>query len=104
MRAHITRALGLSSLWSGIEGEADTGQGPMVALFGPETYIEDSADLLDLAAPDSILKKGEVGAAGNGEMEWGYRLSQAMSIYGGTSEIMRSIIAQASLGMPRSRS
>ena len=37
-------------------------------------------------------------------VEFGYRLSAATTIYGGSSEIMRSIVAQVGLGMPRSRS
>jgi alkylation response protein AidB-like acyl-CoA dehydrogenase len=59
---------------------------------------------MDLCAPDSILKEGVDGAVGGGEIELSYRLSTALSIYGGSSEIMRSIIAQLTLDMPRSRS
>jgi alkylation response protein AidB-like acyl-CoA dehydrogenase len=76
----------------------------MTKLFGAETFIQDSANLLDLAAPDSILDASESGAAGGGAAELAYRLSMGTSVYAGTSEIMRSIIAQVALGMPRSRS
>jgi alkylation response protein AidB-like acyl-CoA dehydrogenase len=76
----------------------------MFSLFSAEAWIEDAADMMDLCAPDSLLKKGEPGAAGGGEVELAYRHSTALSIYGGSSEIMRSIIAQKTLGMPRSRS
>jgi alkylation response protein AidB-like acyl-CoA dehydrogenase len=60
---------------------------------------------MDLCAPDS-LRRGPAGggATGAAAVEFGYRLSTATSIYGGTSEIMKSIVAQVSLGMPRSRS
>jgi alkylation response protein AidB-like acyl-CoA dehydrogenase len=44
------------------------------------------------------------GATGASAVEFAYRLSTATAIYGGTSEIMKSIVAQVSLGMPRSRS
>jgi alkylation response protein AidB-like acyl-CoA dehydrogenase len=54
---------------------------------------------MDLCAPDSLLR-GEGGASA---AEFAYRLSTATSIYGGTSEIMRSLVAEVSLGMPRSR-
>ncbi len=104
-RARISWLLSLRGLWNGAQGRPDDqGQGPMVKLFGAEAYIADSADLMDLAAPDSILRKDQPGAAGDGEIEFAYRLSTATAIYGGTSEIMRSIIAQQALGMPRSRS
>jgi alkylation response protein AidB-like acyl-CoA dehydrogenase len=36
-------------------------------------------------------------------VELGYRQSIGMTIYGGTSEIHRSLIAEQALGMPRSR-
>ncbi len=57
-------------------------------------------DLTDLCAPDSLIR----GATGPGAVEFAYRLSTATSIYGGSTEIMRSLVAEASLGMPRSRS
>ena len=60
--------------------------------------------MMDLCAPDSILTKSADGSIAHGEVELSYRHSTAMSIYGGSSEIMRSIIAQVVLGMPRSRS
>ena len=102
--AEVAHTLGLRSLWAGVEGSSTRAQGPMVKLFGAESFIQDSADLLDLAAPDSILLKAEDDAAAHGALELAYRLSMGTSVYAGTSEIMRSIIAQAALGMPRSRS
>ena len=59
---------------------------------------------LDLAAPGSILCHREPGAAADGAFEHAYRFVPALTIYAGTSEIMHSIIAQLSLGLPGSRS
>ena len=59
---------------------------------------------MDVTAPDSVLSRGAPGAVGDGAVELSYRLGIAGSIYGGTSEILRSIVAQVGLGMPRSRS
>ena len=71
----------------------------MAKFFSTDHFIRDAADMMDLCAPDSLLTaEGGAGAA-----EFGYRLSTATSIYGGTSEIMRSLVAEVSLGMPRSR-
>ena len=103
-KTEVAYTLGLRGLWAGVEGVSTHGEGPMTKLFGAETLIEDSADLMDLAAPDSILNVDAEGAAADGQIEHFYRLSAATSVYAGTSEIMRSIIAQAALGMPRSRS
>ena len=103
-RAHISSLLNLQSLWRGAQGNPNRGEGPMSKLFSAEAYIEDSRDLVDLAAPESLVSHGSLGALSNGELEYAYRLSTATSIYGGSSEIMRSMIAETVLGMPRSRS
>jgi alkylation response protein AidB-like acyl-CoA dehydrogenase len=103
-RAEIARLLGWDGSWRAIEGIPSQGEGAMRKLFLAEAWIEDAADMMDLCAPDSILTKGTDGAIAQGAIELSYRHSTAMSIYGGSSEIMRSIIAQVVLGMPRSRS
>ena len=103
-RAHVSRLIGFESSWRRVEGLPVRGEGAMRKLFTAEAWIEDAADMMDLCAPDSILKEGVDGAVGGGEIELSYRLSTALSIYGGSSEIMRSIIAQLTLDMPRSRS
>jgi alkylation response protein AidB-like acyl-CoA dehydrogenase len=76
----------------------------MRKLFTAEAWIEDSADMIDLCAPDSILAAGAEGVVAGGAVELDYRRSASLSVYGGSSEIMRSIIAQLALGLPRSRS
>jgi len=86
-------------LWNAIQGIGDHAAGPMSKSFSTDHYIRDAADLADLCAPDSLLR----GATGAGAVEFAYRLSTATSIYGGSTEIMRSLVAEAALGMPRSR-
>ena len=73
--------------------------GPMSKLFSTEFYQRDADDLMNLAAPDSLfVDRGELA-----QVELGYRQSIGMTIYGGTSEIHRSRIAEQALGLPRSR-
>jgi alkylation response protein AidB-like acyl-CoA dehydrogenase len=98
------RVLTRQSVFLAAQGHADGGEGPMTKLFHTEILVADAQDLLDLAAPESLLARGEPGAAGDGAFEFAYRLAPAPTIYGGTSEIMRSLIAQLALGLPRSRS
>lgn len=77
----------------------DLAYGPANKVFITETFISDSADLLDLAAPDSLARSRE----GLGLVEEGYRHATGTSIYAGTSEVLRSMVAERRLGMPRSR-
>ena len=103
-QAEVSNCLDARSRWCAVTRQPDRAQGPMSAVFGPESTIRIGSQLMDLTAPDSVLSRGAPGAVGSGIVEQGYRLGTAMAIYGGTSEILRSIVAQVGLGMPRSRS
>jgi len=104
MHAEMAFVLARNALWRGATGRPAGGEGAMTKLFGTEILHADGSDLLDLMAPDSLLNDGVDGAAGEAQAQFAYRLGAAATIYGGSSEIIRSIIAQQVLGLPRSRS
>lgn len=54
---------------------------------------------MEVAAPDSLELSGEPA----GSMEFMLRRAIPSTIYAGTSEVQRSLIAEAGLGLPRSR-
>jgi alkylation response protein AidB-like acyl-CoA dehydrogenase len=87
------------AVWAGVEGVGNRSYGPMSKLFTTETYVKDSADLLELAAPDSLLE----GYDAAGVLEYKHRHSLGTTIYGGTSEVHRSVVAEIALGLPRTR-
>lgn len=97
--ANIAEALSAKVLGARLAGVPDQAFGPAAKVFSTEAFIKDSADLLDLAAPQSLIR----GQEGLGMVEMGYRHSTATSIYGGTSEVLRSMVAERRLGLPRSR-
>jgi len=97
--AKVSEGLEARVLATRLAGDTDLAYGPAAKLFCTEVFISDSADLLDLAAPQSLLR----GKEGLGLVEMGYRHSTATTIYGGTSEVMRSMVAERRLGLPRSR-
>ena len=97
----IARDLCYRSIWATQENIGQRAAfGPMSKFFSTEQYQLVAADLMDLAAPLSLF----AGNAGLGHVEIGYRQSIGMTIYGGTSEVHRSLVAEQGLGMPRSRS
>ncbi len=105
LHTEVADAIWKRALHVGAEGLDDPAIGPMSKLFSSDRFIESATDLMDLCAPDSLLRGREGGAAkGAMAVEFAYRLSTATSIYGGTSEILKSILAELSLGLPRSRS
>ncbi|MDR3417298.1 MAG: acyl-CoA dehydrogenase family protein [Nevskia sp.] len=95
----ISEVLGHRALWWGAQKKPNMGYGPMIKLFSSEKFLKDSADLLDLTAPYSLAKRS--GPAGF--LNQCYRHAQGTTIYGGTSEVHRSQIAERALGLPRTR-
>jgi len=97
--SRVAEVLSGRVLGTRLAGEPDLAYGPAAKVFSTEAFITTSADLLDLAAPQSLLR----GKEGLGVVEKGYRHSTATTIYGGTSEVLRSMVAERRLGLPRSR-
>jgi 3-oxocholest-4-en-26-oyl-CoA dehydrogenase alpha subunit len=77
--------------------------GPVGRVVSSELLIRDSADLLDLIGREGLIRRGERGAVANGWIEYAHRFAQGTAIYGGTTDIHRSIIAEQYLGLPRTR-
>lgn len=98
-RVEVSDAIFRRSLFVKASGAPDLAYGPMSKLFSTETFLRDSTDLLDLTAPYSLLKD----RLGIGGIEVAHRHAAATTIYGGTSEVQRSLVAEKRLGMPRSR-
>jgi alkylation response protein AidB-like acyl-CoA dehydrogenase len=86
------------SVWAGTEKKPNAGFGPMAKMYSSEKFLSDARDLLDLTAPYSLSKTGTAGF-----LNQCYRHAQGTTIYGGTSEVHRSLIAERALGMPRTR-
>jgi 3-oxochol-4-en-24-oyl-CoA dehydrogenase len=87
------------SVWATLHGRTDQAYGPMSKLFSSEYYLKDSSDLLDLTAPDSLGLSNDAASQINRD----HRRAHAATVYGGTSEVHRSMIAERMLGLPRSR-
>ncbi len=97
--AWVSEVLGLRSLWSAREGKNLPAAGPMAKMWTSDRYLYDSSDLIDLTAPLSLSKREGAAYVVN----LAYRFSHATTIWAGTSEIHRSMIAERALGLPRSR-
>jgi alkylation response protein AidB-like acyl-CoA dehydrogenase len=78
-------------------------KGSMSKLFSSERLERMAADLLELIGPDGVRSWGEQTAPQRGEIEHAVRHAKGTTIYAGTSEIQRNIIAQHGLGLPRAK-
>lgn len=95
----ISEMLIFRAQWASHEKKPNLAYGPMAKMFSSEKFLTDARDLLDLTAPLSLSKRE--GPAG--EINMYYRHAQGTTIYGGTSEVHRSMIAERGLGLPRTR-
>jgi hypothetical protein len=77
-------------------------EGSMHKLFYTESMTADAAELMDMAGAEGVLQHGDGSAPAGGWIEHLFRHAAVTTIYGGTSEMQRSIIAERGLGLPRS--
>jgi alkylation response protein AidB-like acyl-CoA dehydrogenase len=97
----VAEVLCRRALWGTVEGSYEISWGPMAKLFTSESLLADCTAIVDLAAPASAIRGIDEDLD---VVESMMRRAIAMTIYGGTSEVHRSIIAENALGMPKSRS
>jgi alkylation response protein AidB-like acyl-CoA dehydrogenase len=74
---------------------------PMAKLMFSEIGVEIERFALELSGPAGILVEGDPAAIENGRWQDGFLYARAYTIAGGSSEIMRNIIAERGLGLPR---
>jgi 3-oxocholest-4-en-26-oyl-CoA dehydrogenase alpha subunit len=100
MEAEVADLLGLRSAFMDGDGQKP---GPVSALFGPESYVRAAVAAADIAGTARPLHRTDPQAPVDGLMDAHYRSAVATTIYGGSSEVLRSLIVENRLGLPRSR-
>ncbi|HEY3670108.1 MAG TPA: acyl-CoA dehydrogenase family protein [Acidimicrobiia bacterium] len=105
MRIHdeVARLLALRCSYVAASGALPGVEGSMHKLFYAEQMTADADELVDMLGADGVLPHGDAEAPVDGWVEHLYRHAAVTTIYGGTSEVQRDIIASRGLGLPRSR-
>lgn len=98
-RYQISEAFGLWVLYQTESGAHSRWAGPVSKLAVTEAHLASSWELRELIGPQSL----QVGKDDLGTLELSHRRAYGATIYGGTSEIHRSLIAEQALGMAKSR-
>jgi alkylation response protein AidB-like acyl-CoA dehydrogenase len=101
MEDEVSRLLQRRCVWMISEGQVPIAQGPMSKVFSTEALVRASQDIVELVGPDAVRSYFEPTAPEQGRFEHLMRFSLGTTIYAGTSEVQRSIIAQRGLGLPR---
>jgi len=99
----VCRGFAYHTAWLASEGAMFGVEGSMTKLFSSETYKKHCRWFHDMLGTEGLLTHHEPDAHMGGLIEENLRHSPVTAIYGGTSEISRNMIAEAHLGLPRTR-
>jgi alkylation response protein AidB-like acyl-CoA dehydrogenase len=99
----VARLLALRCSYVAAIGGLPGVEGSMHKLWYAEAMTADASELVDMLGAEGMLAHGEDDAPVDGWVEHLYRHAAVTTIYGGTSEVQRGIIAERGLGLPRSR-
>ena len=102
----VSNLLGWRAAWMASEGTLPGVEGTMAKLFTTEHYQFAGNELVDALGADGLVRHAPDapdGTPAHGWIEAIYRHCQVTTIYGGTSEVLRGIIAERGLKLPRNR-
>jgi alkylation response protein AidB-like acyl-CoA dehydrogenase len=101
IEAHVFRLIGLRNLTQ--QGAAPGPQASMTKLFWSEMDKRIQETAVGVQGPYGALAPDSPFALEDGRWQYGWMWAQAETIYAGSSEIQRNIIAERVLGLPRGR-
>lgn len=101
MENEVAELLLRRCVWMLEQGDIPVSEGPMSKVFSTEALVRASQDMVELVGADGIRSYLEPTAPERGRIEHSLRFSLGTTIYAGTSEVQRNIIAQRGLGLQR---
>jgi len=103
VETEILKLLNYRVAWLIAQGTVPFAEASMIKVFGAERLQRISGTGLDIMGLYGQLQRGSKWAPLMGKLERTFRSSVVLTIGGGSSEVLRDIIAMVSLRMPRSR-
>ncbi|GAA0960094.1 acyl-CoA dehydrogenase family protein [Actinocorallia libanotica] len=101
VEVEVAKLLGRRSCWIEATGGTPTVEASMHKLFHAESRVRFSTVMLDLLGPRGLRETGDPRAVAGGAFAEEFRHAAILSIWGGSSEVQRRIIAERGLGLPR---
>ena len=103
IEAHVFRATGLRNLTRAQHGHAPGPEASVTKLYWSEMDKRLQEAAIGVEGMYGALGPDSPHAIEEGRWQYGWMWSQAETIYAGSSEIQRNIIAERVLGLPRGR-
>jgi alkylation response protein AidB-like acyl-CoA dehydrogenase len=97
----VAQLLEQRTTWMETTGQHPLAEGPMSKLYSTEAGVRHAESLTAMVGPDALRSRGDATAVQGGYIEHTLRFSLGMTIYAGSSEVQRNIIAQHRCGLPR---
>jgi alkylation response protein AidB-like acyl-CoA dehydrogenase len=103
IEAHVFRLIGLRNLTEAQHGHAPGPEASLTKLYWSEMDKRIQETALAIQGPYAALAPDSPFVLEDGRWQYGWMWAQAETIYAGSSEIQRNIIAERVLGLPRGR-
>src|SRR6266851_5315203 len=103
IEAHVFRLNGLRNLTKAQHGDAPGPEASLTKLYWSEMDKRIQEMAVGVQGPYGALAPGSPFAVEDGRWQYGWMWARAETIYAGSSEIQRNIIAERVLGLPRGR-
>ncbi|HLZ94035.1 MAG TPA: acyl-CoA dehydrogenase family protein [Candidatus Dormibacteraeota bacterium] len=103
IEAHVFRLNGLRNLTRAGHGQTPGPEASVTKLYWSEMDKRIQETAIGVQGPYGALAPDSPWAVEEGRWQYGWMWSQAETIYAGSSEIQRNIIAERVLGLPRGR-
>jgi alkylation response protein AidB-like acyl-CoA dehydrogenase len=100
-RSRIQRHLGQRMATKGAQGKLTPSDAPLSKIWFSELNLEISEKALALQGVRSMVTEGDELSYLDGQWQDSFLYARAWTIAGGTNEIMRNLIAERGLGLPR---
>jgi len=100
-RARIQRHLGQQVATKATRGEITAADAPLVKIWWSELNLEMAEVALALQGSRSMVTEGDELSEDDGRWQDMFLYARAYTIAGGSNEIMRNVIAERGLGLPR---
>src|SRR5438132_540804 len=103
IEAHVFRLIGLRNLTKAQHGHAPGPEASVTKLYWSEMDKRMQETAIGVEGMYGALAPESAMAIEDGRWQYGWMWAQAETIYAGSSEIQRNIIAERVLGLPRGR-